>query len=168
MNFIRALIDFMKMTQYRSHNDNILQYLQHVLYRMNIFKSIFVFARSSNKETKKKFNFFKFHVMIYYVAFIHKYKTINEYNIAHDEVKHIYMFKKYYIRINKRDTFLTQLIFHNDRRLKILIMKNVIIYKQKQQRSLSKLDIVFINTRLTRDSLKLVLLDEQNKSQVRR
>ncbi len=33
---------------------------------------------------------------------------------------------------------------------------------------MSKFDIVFINTRLTRDSLKFVLLDEQNKSHVRR
>jgi hypothetical protein len=169
LNFIRALIDFILMIQYRSHDESILQYLQHAIYRMNVFKSIFVSARSSNKKTEKEhFNFFKFHVMTHYAAFIRKYKTADEYDIAHDEVRHKYMLKEYYIRINKRDTFLTQLIFHNDRRLKILIMKNVIIYKQKQQRSLSKFDIVFINTRLTRDSLKLVLLDEQNKSHVRR
>jgi hypothetical protein len=136
---------------------------------MNVFKSIFVSARSSNKETKKEhFNFFKSYVIIHYAAFIRKYKTIDEYNIAHDEVKYKYMCKKYYIRINKRDTFLTKLIFHNDRRLKILIMKNVLIYKQKQQRSLSKFNIVFINICLTRDSLKLVLLDEQNKFHVRK
>jgi hypothetical protein len=130
LNFIRALIDFILMIQYRSHDESILQYLQHAIYWMNVFKSIFVSARSSNKKTKKKhFNFFKFHVMTHYVAFIRKYETTDEYDIAHDEVKHKYMFKEYYIRINKRDTFLTQLVFHNDRRLMILIMKNVIIYK---------------------------------------
>jgi hypothetical protein len=132
LNFIRTLIDFILMTQYRSHNENTLQYFQHAIYRMNVFKSIFVFARSSNRETEKEhFNFLKFHVMTHYVVFIRKYKTADEYDIAHDEIRHKYMFKKYYIRINKRDTFLTQLIFHNDRRLKILIMKNMIIYKQK-------------------------------------
>jgi hypothetical protein len=130
LNFIRALIDFILMTQYRSYDESTLQYLQHAIYRMNVFKSTFVSARSSNRETKKEhFNFFKFHVMTHYAAFIRKYETADEYDIAHDEVKHKYMLKKYYIRINKRDTFLTQLIFHNDRRLKILIMKNVIIYK---------------------------------------
>ncbi len=169
LNFIRALIDFILMIQYRSHDESILQYLQHVICWMNVFKSIFVSARSSNKKTEKEnFNFFKFYVMIHYAAFIRKYETADEYDIAHDEVRHKYMFKEYYTRINKRDTFLTQLIFHNDRRLKILIMKNVIIYKQKQQWSLSKFDIVFINIRLTRDSLKLVFLDEQSKSHVRR
>jgi hypothetical protein len=132
LNFIQALIDFILMTQYRSHDESILQYLQHAIYRMNVFKSIFVSARSSNKETKKEhFNFFKFHVMTHYIAFIRKYETANEYDIAHDEIRHKYMFKEYYIRINKRDTFLTQLIFHNDWRLKILIMKNMIIYRQK-------------------------------------
>jgi hypothetical protein len=132
LNFIQTLIDFILMTQYRSHDESILQYFQHAIYRMNVFKSIFIFARSSNKKTEKKhFNFFKFHVMIYYAAFIHKYETADEYDIAHDEIKHKYMLKEYYIWINKRDTFLTQLIFHNNRRLKILIMKNMIIYKQK-------------------------------------
>jgi hypothetical protein len=71
--------------------------------------------------------------MIHYTEFIRKYKTADEYDILHDEVKHKYMFKKYYNRINKRDIFQKQLIFHNIRRMKVLIMKNVIRYKQKQR-----------------------------------
>ncbi len=46
----------------------------------------------------------KFHVMTHYVEFIRKYETANEYNTLHDEINK-YMFKKYYNRINKRDTF---------------------------------------------------------------
>jgi hypothetical protein len=162
LNFIRVLIDFILIIQYRSHDDNILLYFEHVIHRMNIFKSTFRSARSSNKDIDEEhFNFFKFHVMIHYAEFIRKYETTDEYDISHDEVRHKYMFKEYYNRINKRNIFQKQLIFHNIRRMKILIMKNVIRYKQKQRQTLSKINIVFINTRSFRDSLKLRFLDEE-------
>jgi hypothetical protein len=70
------------------------------------------------------------------------------------------MLKKYYIKINKRDIFQTQLINHNERRLKVLIMKNIMNHTKKHQFKFIELDISTINTRLTRDSIDLALIDE--------
>jgi hypothetical protein len=161
LNFIRIFVDFVLIAQYRSHNEKILQYMNHVLYWMNCFKSVFRHLRSFDKDINEEhFNFSKFHVMSHYIDFIRKYETTDEYDISHDEIKHKYMLKKYYIRINKRDIFQTQLINHNERRLKILIMKNIMNHTKRHQFKLTELDISIINTRLTRDSIDLALIDE--------
>jgi hypothetical protein len=102
LNFSRVLVDFVLITQYRSHDENTLRYLNHVLYRMNFFKDEFRHLRSQNKNIKENhFNFFKFHVMSHYSNYIRKYEIINEYNTFHDDIKHKYMLKEYYEKINK-------------------------------------------------------------------
>jgi hypothetical protein len=106
LKFSRVLIDFVLITQYRFHDENTLLYLDHVLSRINSFKNEFKHLRSSDKNTKNDhFNFFKFHVMSHYSEFIRKYETADKYDTSHDEIKHKYMLKKYYERINKRDFF---------------------------------------------------------------
>ncbi len=106
LKFFRVLIDFVLMTQYRFHDENTLRYFNHVLFRINSFKNEFKHLRSSDKNTQNDhFNFLKFHVMSHYAEFIRKYETVDEYDTSYDEIKHKYMFKKYYERINKRDFF---------------------------------------------------------------
>jgi hypothetical protein len=110
LKFSRVLIDFVLMTQYRFHDENTLLYLDHALYRINWFKNEFKHLRLSDKNIKDDhFNFSKFHVMLHYSEFIRKYETINEYDTSHDEIKHKYMLKEYYERINKRNFFQEQL-----------------------------------------------------------
>ena len=90
--------------------------------------------RSANVEFKDEhFNFFKFHVMIHYSNFIRRYKTTNEFNTSHDEVRHKYMLKNFFDRINKRETFQIQLLWHNRRRINILIMKKILHVEEQQQ-----------------------------------
>jgi hypothetical protein len=106
LDFSRALIDFVLMTQYRLYDENTLRYLDHALYRMNFFKDKFRYLRSQNKNTEKNhFNFFKFHVMSHYSNYIRKYEIADEYNTFHDNIKYKYIFKEYYEKINKRDIF---------------------------------------------------------------
>ena len=134
MKFTRALIDFIMFAQYRFHDEFILQYLNVVLKRMNFFKKNFRHLRFANVEFKNEhFNFFKFHVMIHYSNFIRKYEMINEFNMLHDEVKHKYMLKNFFDRINKCEIFQIQLLRHNWKQINILIMKKILRVEEQQQ-----------------------------------
>jgi hypothetical protein len=163
LKFFRVLFDFILMTQYRFHDDNILFYLDHALYRINAFKHEFRDLRSQNKNIEEDhFNFLKFHVMSHYSEFIRKYETIDEYDTFHDEIKHKYMLKKYYEKINKRDTFQEQLFWHNKRRVNVLTLKNIFLYNafiwEREHISLQNIIKIKI-TRSFRDYLDLIELD---------
>lgn len=107
----QALKDFILITQYRSHDDGILRYLNHALYRINSFKEVFRQTLSIEQKIEEShFNFPKFHVLSHYASFIRKYEAANEYDTSHDEIKHKYLIKKFYDESNKRETFQTQYI----------------------------------------------------------
>ncbi len=126
IDFTRILIDFILITQYRSHDESTLKYLNHVLIRINIFKKIFRWSHSIEQNNKKShFNFFKFYVISHYSNFIRKFEASNEYDTSHDEIRHKYMIEEFYHRTNKKEIFQTQLIEHNKRRLNILTTKNL-------------------------------------------
>ncbi len=157
MNFIKVLINFILIIQYKSHDDSMLTYLRHVLYRLNIYKKIFRQSRSIVHEIEKNnFNFFKFHVITHYVDFIKKYETANEYDTFYDETRHKYMIKKFYCKINKQEIFQTQFIEHNKKRIKILALKNKM--RSTKENSQTK-KIEFTHTRVSRDSLHLKLVN---------
>ncbi len=163
LKFSRVLVDFVLMTQYRFHDENTLLYLDHVLHRINWFKNEFRHLRSSNKNIEDDhFNFSKFHVMSHYSEFIRKYETADEYDTSHDEIKHKYMLKKYYERINKRDFFQEQLLWHNKRRVNVLTLKNNLLYNElvRKRNHFSSQNMIEIKiTRSTRDYLDLVELN---------
>ncbi len=118
VNFVRVFIDFILIAQYCLHDEQTLRYLNQTLFRVNFFKSVFRDTRQfAQKNEKKHFNFFKFHVISHYFDFIRKYDTTNNYDISHDEIKHKYEIKQFYDKINKRKTFQKQLIHHNKRRM---------------------------------------------------
>ncbi len=136
MNFIKILVDLILITQYKFYDDSILIYLQHVLYRLNIYKKIFRQSRLIVHEIEKNnFNFFKFHVITHYVDFIKKYEIANEYDTFHDKTQHKHMIKKFYCKINKREIFQTQFIKHSKKRIKILALKNKIRLMKKNSQT---------------------------------
>jgi hypothetical protein len=163
LKFFRVLIDFVLMIQYRFHDENTLFYLDHVLSRINTFKNEFRHLRSLNKNIENDhFNFFKFHVMSHYSEFIRKYETTDEYDTSHDEIKHKYKFKKYYKRINKRDFFQEQLLWHNKRRVNVLTLKNNLLYDEfvrKREHFSLKIMIEIKIIRSFRDYLDLIELN---------
>jgi hypothetical protein len=126
VNFTRVLVNFIFIAQYRFHDNFILRYLHHVLYRINFSKEIFRQSRLIMQKIEiNHFNFSKFHAFSHYANFIKRYDAVDEYDTSYDEIKHKYMIKKFYDRINKRETFQTQLIEHNKRRFNILAMKDI-------------------------------------------
>ena len=67
----RAIMNFVMLAQYVFHDENILSYMKHALYRINNLKTIFVKYRSQNTthdendendENEIHFNIFKLHV----------------------------------------------------------------------------------------------------------
>jgi hypothetical protein len=156
MNFTRVLIDFILIARYKSHDDSTLSYLNQIRFRLNAYKKIFRHSRLKEHEIEKNhFNFFKFHVITHYVDFIKRYKVANKYDTFHDEIRHKYMIKKFYFRINKREIFQTQLIEHNKKRLNILALKD--LKRHMKENSQSK-KIEFTHTRANKDSLNLKLI----------
>ena len=106
IDFFRVLIDFILLAQYHFHNNSTLKYINHVLRQMNVYKEIFRHLRSQHKNiSNEHFSFSKFHVMSHYIDFIRLYEITDEYDISHDEVKHKYMFKDFYEKINKKEIF---------------------------------------------------------------
>jgi hypothetical protein len=162
MNFTQVLIDFIFIAQYRFHDDSTLNYLDQTFFRFNAYKKIFRHSRLKEHEIEKNyFNFFKFYVITHYVDFIRRYEIANEYDTFHDEIRHKYMIKKFYSRINKREIFQTQLIEHNKRRLNILALKDLKWHMKENSRSKK---IEFTHTRASRDLLNLKLIEIISRS----
>lgn len=123
----RVVIDFVLLTQYRIHDEDTLAYMNHVLLRLNILKKIFRALRSTDFDINEgHFNFFKFHAITHYIRFIRNYGVVDEFDISHSEVAHKYLVKAFYKRINKRVDFYEQLLWHNTRRLNLIVMNDVL------------------------------------------
>ncbi len=130
--------------------------MDHALYRISSFKEAFRQSRPIEQETGEgHFNFSKYHALSHYADFIRKYGAADGYDTSHDEAKHKYMIQEFYDRTNKRETFQAQLIEHNERRLNILAMKDIVRHAGEQPHDK---DINFIYIRAIRDPLDLKLL----------
>jgi len=61
----QALMNFVIMTQYQSHDDESLRYMNNTIYKINVLKKVFKqFWHDEN------FNYLKFHVISHYMNFI--------------------------------------------------------------------------------------------------
>ncbi len=131
MHCTRAMIDFIMLAQYTSHDEDTLRYMQHALFRWNKLKKVFRHLWFLDTDTSQKhFNISKFHAMIHYANFIHRYDVVDNVNMKYEKICHRHLIKKFFDCTNKRDTFLNQLIHHNTRHLNLLAMKNVLLYKK--------------------------------------
>ena len=105
-----TVIDFVMLADYWSHSDETLWYMNQVLYWINKLKEIFWHFCSKNENDREYFNFFKFHIIMYYSEFIYKYESVNEIDSSHFEVLHRHLVKKFFAHINKRDDFQKQIL----------------------------------------------------------
>ena len=110
IHYARIIIDFIIITRYAFYNTKFLKYLNHVLYYINKLKDVFKDLRLkiSYKKTvnendddsvnlkKRHFNFFKFHVILYYKEFIKLYESVKDFNIKHFKAIHKYFIKCFY------------------------------------------------------------------------
>ena len=164
IEFARALIDFVLIAQYTSHDDDTIRYLEQALFRVNSFKDVFRHLRPTDPATEQgHFNFPKFHAITHYTSFIRQYGAADGFDSSHDEARHKYMLKEYFGRTNKRDTFQEQLLFHNERRLNMLAMEDVLLHDDTNQTSMPKNMLDALVTCPSRDPLPLTLFNERSQ-----
>lgn len=76
------------------HNNNDVE---HDLYKFDIIKMGFKkYYLIDAKPLWPKFNYSKFYTISYFIKCICKYKSVVNYNIAHNEAVHKYLFKVFY------------------------------------------------------------------------
>ena len=66
--YARAAIDFRTLAQYSSHDGNILQYMEHALYQIDMLKSAFRKYRinTRDQDESEHFTFSKFYAIAHY------------------------------------------------------------------------------------------------------
>jgi hypothetical protein len=99
----RAIVDFIFLAQYKTHDDETLEYLDHALYRIDKTKAVFKQFRPVDKATDEgHFNFPKFHAMTHYTSSIREYRAADNFDTEHSEARYKYHVKAFYGRTNKR------------------------------------------------------------------
>ena len=86
MHCAQAIIDFILLVQYKTHDDETLRYLEQALYRIDKTKVAFQRLCPIDKITEEgHFNFSKFHVMTHYTACIREYGAADNFVTEHSE-----------------------------------------------------------------------------------
>jgi hypothetical protein len=126
MLFIRAVLDFVTLSEYHSHTDETLEYLNHALERIDDLKYTLQVS-SSGKPIN--FNFPKFHVLSHYTDFIRDYGSLVNHNSSVQENFHKILLKEYYNRTNKQDNYEEQILKHNTRRVNVQAMQGILSFR---------------------------------------
>ena len=128
VHFIWAVINFVILTQYISHNENTLQYLEHALFWINKLKNVFWHLHSVDSDiTESHFNILKLYIITYYAYHIHWYSTADNVNTEYSETAHKFLIKIFFNWINKCESFQEQLLLYNIHYLNLTAMKNLIV-----------------------------------------
>jgi len=142
------VIDFVILAQYYLHDEETLWYLEHTLFQLNKLKNVFRHLRFEHSDTDvDHFNISKLHMMIHYASQIWRYDSADNFNTKHSEIAHKYLIKIFFNCINKWDTFQTQLLYNNTRHLNLLMMKDILLYKDTRQSNINKHALTAMITR---------------------
>src|SRR5277367_6246025 len=133
MHCARAVVDFILMAQYKTHDNETLRYMDHALYRIDRMKVAFKALRPVDKSTDEgHFNFPKFHIMTHYTSFIRDFGAADNFDTEHSEAGHKYQVKEFYKRTNKRQGYEDQICLHITRRTKMLAMEDALFHDQSR------------------------------------
>ena len=106
VHFTRAVMNFVILTQYTSHNEDTLQYLEHALFWINKLKDVFQHLHPVDSDiTEGHFNILKLHVMIHYTHHIRWYGTADNVDTEHSEAAHKFLIKAFFNQTNKCESF---------------------------------------------------------------
>ena len=103
----RVILNFVTLIQYKFHNENILNYIKHALYRINSLKIVFVkykfqnIVRDENDEDETHFNIFKLHVMIHYAIFIRLYDSVQDFDTVYEKTIYKFLLKISFVMTNR-------------------------------------------------------------------
>ena len=161
LDFCWALVDFILIAQYHSYNETTLEYLSQVLMRINVYKQAIQLYCHVDNNVERQFDFPKFHAITYYADNICAMGITNGFDLVHFEKYHIVILKVFYNRTNKHEFFQEQLLWHNKRRIKVLVMRNILVSLYTRDRlnsiedSIDEVSIEATNTRPTWNHLDL-------------
>ena len=135
----RAIVDFIMLARYRSHDEATLEYMNAALERIDLLKEVFRKYRPVNKKTgEQTFNFPKFHSISHYIDMIRYYGPPDGYSTQASERAHPTLLKNYYDRTNKHEDYQEQLMEHNERHVKLTIMRDIKNFQETEPVSLSR------------------------------
>lgn len=167
MHCTRALMDFVVLAAYSSHDEDTLLYMTEALKRVDMLKSVFKNSRPIDKSTgKPHFNIPKLHAMTHYVQFIRLYGSAQGYDTSYSEALHKVLVKEFFARTNKNAGFETQILQHNVRRHNMTAMEDVLHYTATSQESQADVDARVHLTKATRDPVDLTSLQIPYDSEV--
>ena len=115
LQYIRALVDFMIIANYRTHDEATIGYLEQALYRIEQTREAFAAYRPTDKDVNAHWNTPKFHSLSHYPTFIRRYGAPNGFDTGHIEAPYKFLLKSFYERTNKNDTWTGQIASHNSR-----------------------------------------------------
>ncbi len=118
-----AFMNFVMMIQYWLHDDESLRYMNNAIYRINVLKEVF-----KQFQHNKNFNYFKFHVIFYYMNFIQRYEDANDFDTFYMKIAHKFLIKNYYDFTNKQKNFQMQILHHNTWWINMLTIKDIILH----------------------------------------
>ena len=103
----RVIMTFVMLIQYTFHNENTLNYMKQVLYRIDNMKIVFVkykfqnIARNENDEDEIYFNTFKLYIIIHYVIFIRLYDSVQNFDTAYEKTAHKFLLNIFFVMTNR-------------------------------------------------------------------
>lgn len=149
MHYVRALVDFIMLVRYRTHDDDTIGYMKICLRRMAyLARPAFAKYRPGDKA-KIGFNIPKFHVMVHYPYWLKLYGCPDGFCTSHGEAAHKYCVKDFYPRTDRKD-YLVQILYHNTRRVKMLAMADVLLYRDSKATTKVPVDQELHVTRVSR------------------
>ena len=127
---VRAILNFTILTQYVSHNNEMLWYIEHALYRLEKTKIAFQHHwLIDSRLCRPMFNYPKFHSVTQSVQCIRDYDSAVNYDTTNSKAAHKYLLQAFYERTNKKK-YDAQICQHNIRHINVIAMKDVIISKK--------------------------------------
>ena len=122
------------LAQYISHDDKMLRYIEHNLYKLEKTKIAFEhYWPIDAKLCRPTFNYPKLHATSHFVQCIRDYGSTVNYDTTHSKVAHKYLLKAFYNKTNKKQ-YDTQIQQHNIRHTNVIAIKDVVISKKAQEK----------------------------------
>ena len=92
------------LAQYVIHDNKMLYYMEHALYKLENTKIVFEHHWLINSMLcQPTFNYPQFYAISYFVQYIWNYDSVVNYNTAYSKTVHKYLLKVFYNKINKKE-----------------------------------------------------------------
>jgi len=120
LRFLRAVVDFILLAMYKSHDDDTLRFMALALFRMNQYKEAFRPYRTpktDGADGEGHFNFPKFHAMSHYEDMIRLLGNAVDLDSGHFESRHVEFVKVPFRLTNRKEGWESQIMEHSKRAL---------------------------------------------------